>query len=498
MLIFIIYPLIGKLLGGDFMKNTVKNRFSRLNISTFLKPLLNSSTEKTLSRIIRNIPRVNIAVFSDPHYFSPRLLVKRGPAFEEYLNIERKMIEEGPAILESAIRAIKNTDVDIVLITGDLTKDGEEWDHLEFASLLWELKRVGKKVYVINGNHDINNPSSFSYNGDVERVNNVTPERFKEIYKEYGYGEAISIDPNSLSYVVEPIPNLRVIAMDSCIYNPKPTTRGKFSKETLNWITSQISLARREGKFIIGMMHHGILEHFDSQKKLFPEYVIDNYETVASRLAEAGLRIVFTGHFHAQDIVKRTLSNGYSMIDIETGSLITYPSPYRIVEIDKDGINITSHFIEIINYNTKGKSFQEYARDSLRFGMDGAIKQMIISSITNQGLKGEECIKMLEKLLESKIDSQISIQDLIKDAILSHYSGDEKLNSRLKSTLESMIDSIDPLKSIIGSTLLSLLTDLPPADNNTTIDIEDLYIFDYTEILIRNMATIPYGYQVYF
>ncbi|MCX7796330.1 MAG: metallophosphoesterase [bacterium] len=480
------------------MEDLVKKGSLWSILLAFLTNLFVLPTEKSLAKMVISVPNVKIAVFSDPHYFSPKLLVKRGSAFEEYLSKDRKMIAEGPAILESALKAIKDTDVDIVLIPGDLTKDGEEWSHLEFASLLWELKRVGKKVYIINGNHDVNNASSFKYDGDkVERVNSVTPERFREIYREYGYGEAISTDPNSLSYVVEPVQGFRIIAMDPCRYNPKATTGGGFSKETLNWILSQVSIARREGKFIVGMMHHGLLEHFDSQKNLFKEYVIDDYETVASRLAEAGLRIVFTGHFHAQDIVKRTFSNGYSLIDIETGSLVTSPSPYRIVEITENKMYIRSYRVESINYNTGGKSFQEYARDYLRFGIDGAIYQTFTSVIANQGFAKDEAIKLAKDLLDSKLDSKTSIKDLVIDAIISHYAGDERLDPKLKSILESMRANINPLKRLIASTLLSLYTDPSPADNDVILDLSELYVYDYTDILIRTISVTPYGYQVY-
>ena len=80
------------------------------------------------------------------------------------------------------------------------------------------------------------------------------------------------------------------------------------------------------------MMHHGILEHYTGQNQLDPGYVIDDYETVAHDFTEAGLNIMFTGHYHANDIVSRT-DGDKILYDIETGSMVTAPIPYRIITL---------------------------------------------------------------------------------------------------------------------------------------------------------------------
>lgn len=43
----------------------------------------------------------------------------------------------------------------------------------------------------------------------VTPVASITPAEFKEIYKDFGYEEALATDPGSLSYVVEPVKGLR-------------------------------------------------------------------------------------------------------------------------------------------------------------------------------------------------------------------------------------------------------------------------------------------------
>ncbi len=62
-----------------------------------------------------------------------------------------------------------------------------------------------------------------------------------------------------------------------------------FTEERLNWIKQQTQEAAVQGKKVLGMMHHGLLEHFTVQRLFFPEYVIENGDRIAEELAEAGM-----------------------------------------------------------------------------------------------------------------------------------------------------------------------------------------------------------------
>lgn len=86
-----------------------------------------------------------IAVISDPHYYAPELGTT-GTAFNNYLAADRKMIAESKAILESTIESIKNSDAESVLVSGDLTKDGELLSRQQFAEHMKQLEDVGKAL----------------------------------------------------------------------------------------------------------------------------------------------------------------------------------------------------------------------------------------------------------------------------------------------------------------------------------------------------------------
>ena len=272
----------------------------------------------------KTIPEtVKFMVISDIHYFDPSLFTLPANAyFQGYLAADRKLIIESSAILKNVLATVMTEKPDFLLVTGDLTKDGEKIDHLAVAALFKTLSDNGIKVLVIPGNHDVNNPAAASYTGSgTTTIANVSAADFASIYGNSGYGNAVERDPNSLSYVSEPVTGVWVMGIDACHYSPSETA-GSISATTLAWVKSIITKSKAQNKILLSMMHHGIVEHFVGQSTMFSEYLISDWKNVSSMLADSGLNVVFTGHFHAQDISKGTGNKGY-LYDIETGSTVT-------------------------------------------------------------------------------------------------------------------------------------------------------------------------------
>ena len=425
---------------------------------------------------------LKLTVLSDNHLYDPSLGTT-GKAFEDYLSSDRKLLGESSAVLESAVNDIKNSDSNIVLLSGDLTKDGELINHQKLANVLKDIEATGKKVYVIDGNHDILNPNAVRFNGDTSTpVDYVTPAQFKDIYADFGYNEAIAKDPNSLSYVVEPANDLRIIAIDSALYDTNladhyPKTAGSLSAERLQWVLDQIQDAKKNNKRIIGMMHHGVVPHFGAQTQFFPEYVLDNWQTVSEQFADAGLNIVFTGHFHAQDAVSKTTSKGNTIYDIETGSLVTYPSPYREVEISDTKMNIHTKNVNQINYNTGDKTFPVYAKGFLEDGMKKLVPEALSAIYMKQGMPATQALQAAQATAQIQVapqlDPSITVGSLISNAMIKHYAGDETIDPTTQLIVGGMMSSQDPTTNMLGNAIMSLLTD-SSADNNFVIDLQSL------------------------
>ena len=407
-------------------------------------------------------PPARFAVISDLHVFDTSL-GSEGPLFEQYLSSDRKLLVESVEILEVAVERLRRENLDFVIVSGDLTKDGEKLNHERCASILSTLIDDDTKVYVVPGNHDILNSHAVKFLQDgTQPVPTVTPEEFAEIYRDMGYGEAIRRDSSSLSYVVEPLPGLWIVAMDACRYRDNkagkpPIVDGRFPEETLRWLDEILNEAESLGKAVLGVMHHGVLEHYKGQQKYYGEYLVDDWPMIAERLATGGMKVVFTGHYHSQDIVKGTFTTRAGrqrrtvfMFDVETGSLVTYPCAYRIVEITEDQtMRIRRMFVDAISSHPVG--FREYARSYIHSGIAG------IAARTLTGYwVGEESAQILAPQ--------------VADAVVAHYLGDERppevlIDTRGVSLWGKLIAFAQ------GGLIRGLWNDLEPPDNEVDIDL---------------------------
>jgi 3',5'-cyclic AMP phosphodiesterase CpdA len=416
--------------------------------------------QKAAYKTVNFSDTIKIAVISDAHYYDPTLGTT-GKAFEAYLASDRKMIAESQALLNSAVSIIKSEKPNILLVTGDLTKDGEKVNHQQFAAYMKDLKNSGIKVYVIPGNHDVLNPDANKYVGDSAiSIPNITAADFASIYSDCGFSEAIYKDTSSLSYIVEPVSGLWIFAMDACRYKENTTsavTGGKFSTATFNWILSKLAEAKSKNKMVIGMLHHGVVEHYTGEATLFPDYVVADYKNVSNQLSANGMRYVFTGHYHAQDVTRNTFTGGNDIYDIETGSLVTYPSPVRIVKIaPNQNFDIYTNFIQTINYNTNGKTFPQYAKDYLLAGMQDLAYSLLTAPVSYGGYGVADSTAKV-------------ISPIVAAAFTAHYSGDEAPTASTLLTIQSLVSSSDPKTVMLGQAIYSLWTDLPPADNKLSI-----------------------------
>ncbi len=399
---------------------------------------------------------VKFMVISDIHYFDPSLFKMPITAdFQTYLASDRKLIQESSAILQNVLASVLAEKPDFLLVPGDLTKDGEKVDHQAVANLFKTLTDKGIKVLVIPGNHDVNNPDAYNYlQVPKAAVANVQAADFATIYSSCGYGNAGERDPASLSYVSEPVNGVWVLGIDACHYLPTSETAGSISTATLAWVKTIVAKAKQQNKVLISMMHHGMIEHFAGQSSLFSEYVISDWQNVSSTLADLGLNVVFTGHYHAQDIAKKTSTSGF-IFDIETGSTVTSPCPYRIVTLNtvNKTLAIASKKIDGVAYSTipAGKTFQQYAKDYLSSGMRGIAGYMLNAQFG----------------VPISVISTYKLDSIMSNAFIAHYTGDE-----LPSASDNInIQTVKAVNATLGGAVQSVWTDPAPADNNITINL---------------------------
>ena len=292
--------------------------------------------------------RERIVILSDVHLLSPELITP-GAAIDKADAGETKMMAMSDNIMAAITDNIIDLQPALVLITGDLTHNGERASHERMAHYLERMAQHGITPLVIPGNHDCNNPYACRFEEDATLPTaTVTREEFVQIYRDFGYGETSVRDTTSLSYCCEPVEGLVVIGIDSNM-DEKNTliargdtadsyqNAGRVKPETLQWVVDRATHARAQGKRVIAMMHHHLVPHFDQQDRYLANYIVKNHNKVAQELMQAGIHTIFTGHLHVTDAV--TLHNDDrtdSIVEVATGSSICYPFALRTATLDND------------------------------------------------------------------------------------------------------------------------------------------------------------------
>lgn len=399
------------------------------------------------------VPPVRFAVIADPHLFDVSTS-DAGPAFDRGLAGSARLHAESRPILERALADIAAERPAFLLVCGDLTRDGERSAHELAAAMLGAFEASGVPVLVVPGNHDIANPEAARFVGEsVERVPGVSPEEFAAIHADLGYADALERDAASLSYVAKPVPGLRVLALDGCWYRGGPASPridGSLSAQTLAWASRALDRAREEGDAAIVMIHHAVAPHFDRMEARLDVTLIEDHRAVARLLAGAGSRLVFTGHGHAQDVVRCDTADG-PIWDVETGSLVSWPNPWRLVEVGADGVvNIRSRRVTAIG--SDGAGIEALARTRL----DREMRDTALAMLRRRGVRGEAAFAIARRAVE---------------AGAAFFAGDEPGpaapvdRSALGSWARVAERAVRPLLDALG-------TDLPPADNDVALPLD--------------------------
>jgi 3',5'-cyclic AMP phosphodiesterase CpdA len=276
-------------------------------------------------------------IATDIHYLAKNLYVNGG-SFTDYLNAsDGKMMNYTDEIMQAFSNDISKNIPDILIISGDLTNNGEKASHLKLAERFTEIEqKTGTRVYVIPGNHDILNPWARGFTETEQYITDtVSAEDFEKIYDSFGYDEAISRDQSSLSYLAAPSDDIWLLMLDTNIYDfnellGAPTTNGEIQSETLKWIKECSQLAEDNNAKIVTVMHHNL---FDHNQVLNKGFTLDNNDEVQKVFQEFGLQLILSGHIHIQDI-KSTAQERKQIYDIATSALSVYPVQYGVLRFD--------------------------------------------------------------------------------------------------------------------------------------------------------------------
>jgi len=231
------------------------------------------------------------------------------------------------------------------VITNDIAESG-------YLEILNELKDFGfspkKEDLFWSTPFDDNSFKNYSYKKGLQSA-----EYYKRMYE---VTKGFSVP--DLSYVVEPVKDVWLIAIDGNTYIPKninesfenPSNYKGASigynnvltnkQHLIQWVKKLAAEAKKNNKTLIAFTHYPMIDFNDGatneiknllgEKKWQLERVPQ--EEVARVFAEAGLQIHFAGHMHINDTGIRKTGD-HILVNVQVPSLAAYLPAYKILTI---------------------------------------------------------------------------------------------------------------------------------------------------------------------
>lgn len=289
-------------------------------------------------------------IASDLHYLSPRLGLQ-GEGYGDALPSQgEKATPYIDEILDAFVEEIIAEQPDVVLLTGDLTFQGERASHEDLAQKLARIDPGVTRVYVIPGDRDIGNGYAGGFEGaQAAPAAPVTAEEFAEIYADFGLSLIRQDKDFSLDYVVESPVGPWILMLDTSLHGEgsapgEPVLGGKVDENLFPWIKGMGQKAKEAGHPLITVTHHNLYRH---HPRLTGDYVLQNNTKFFEWIYPLGVKLHFSGHTRIQDIVTY---EGVS--EITSQALCLYPHQYGVLRYEGG----------TLEYNTRRLNLARWAK----------------------------------------------------------------------------------------------------------------------------------------
>ena len=306
-----------------------------------------------------------LMVVSDLHYLAPSLYRDSGLFLRSLRRGDGKITQYGEELFAALYQEILQEKPDALIVTGDLTFNGEKLSHLALADWFRAVENAGVSVWVIPGNHDINVPGPVGFSGEsYYDVEPVTPEEFAAIYTDYlEPGEA------GFSYTAKISDDLWVLLTDVSWYQEQAQTFGIFTDRSEAWLEEALKQARDAGASVITASHHSLIPHTEFARD---SYLMLGSDRMAPLLRQYGVKLNLSGHLHIQHIAR-----GDGLADAALGAFCIWPHRFALVTVRDDGLTyearaLDGQFLPEGFPETSRDWFYSIAREKTAASLDGS------------------------------------------------------------------------------------------------------------------------------
>ncbi|MEO1010837.1 MAG: metallophosphoesterase [Bacteroidota bacterium] len=308
-----------------------------------------------------------------------------------------------------------------------------------------------------------------------------------------------------LSYVVEPIDGLWLLALDANMYlledggNKTPNSLGYrntglghdnlLSGKThlVDWVRRVVQEAKKNGKTLLAFSHYPMIDFTNGASSEIDALLIGGKmqlkrvpdKKVARIFADAGLRLHIGGHIHINDTGLETTENGNTLINVQVPSLAAYPPAYKLltfnqkrtIEVQTIRMDSVPGFDEFFKlYEREHAYLQEVADENV--WNKSILSSKSYHEFTTWHLRELVRLRFLNREWPpgfAKFLLQTSGKELL---LLSHYKGTDSFGEALEKVREN--NSIE--KALDGANTYLQTSDLSLDDFDDWVG-EDL-IFD--------------------
>ena len=299
-----------------------------------------------VAKFITDKDHAKLFIISDTHLIANQLH-DNGSAFQRMRNTSAgKDLDYQEIALTAFTRKIIEDKSTALIITGDLTFNGELASAKKLRSIFSPLKAAGVHLFVVPGNHDIYDGWARKFENEKELyAQQISPFDWKAIFPD-GYKNT---DSAELFYSVNLNSQYHLIFLDSNIYSHQgltPITNGRISSKQLQWLENDLEKAKKNNQRSLIFMHHNLYDH---NQVIHGGYTLDNTSELQKLCTKYKVTAVFSGHIHAQNIVR---GNSCSTPDIASSCFAMTDQGYGIVDLSPARFSYQRHSFNMTHYLT--------------------------------------------------------------------------------------------------------------------------------------------------